>query len=65
MQDAAHTARLVAAHSALLALLIDQQGENVAPIDGVTASFRSDPDMGFTFDVIYTAKGVPMAGEGI
>ncbi len=58
-----HAARLVAAQSALLALLVEQQGEQFASIDGVTASLSYDVD-GVGLDVIYTAKGLPLGGEG-
>jgi hypothetical protein len=64
MQQAMHAARLVAAQSALLALLIEQQGEQLEAVDGVTVSLARDPEMGCTLDVIYTDKGRPVAGEG-
>ena len=34
MEQAMHAARLVAAQSALLALLIEQQGDNIENVDG-------------------------------
>jgi len=58
-----HAARLVAAQSALLALLVEQQGEQFATVDGITASLSYDSE-GMGLDVIYTAKGVPLGGEG-
>lgn len=63
MQQAMHAARLVAAHSALLALLIEQQGEQITTLDGVTVSLSHDQE-GTSLDVIYTANGAPVAGEG-
>lgn len=63
MQQAMHAARLVAAQSALLALLIEQQGEQITPLDGVTVSLSHDQE-GTSLDVIYTANGAPVAGEG-
>lgn len=64
MQEAMHAARLVAAHSALLALLFEQQGDNIQAIDGITVSLSHEPS-GDGMDVIYTAKGQPVAGEGL
>ena len=64
MQEAMHAARLVAAQSALLALLIEQQGDNIARVDGITVSL-SHTEEGQGLDVIYTANGQPVAGEGI
>lgn len=64
MQEAMHAARLVAAQSALLALLIEQQGDNIARVDGVTVSL-STSDHGTGLDVIYTANGRPVVGEGM
>lgn len=63
MQQAMHAARLVAAQSALLALLIEQQGEQITPLNGITVSLSHD-DEGTSLDVIYTANGAPVAGEG-
>ena len=37
-----HAARLVAAQSALLALLIEQQGDNIENVDGVTVTLAFD-----------------------
>lgn len=59
-----HAARLVAAQSALLALLFDQQGENPAPVDGITVSLSHSPE-GQGLDVIYTSNGMPVGGEGV
>lgn len=63
MQQAMHAARLVAAQSALLALLIEQQGEQITPLNGVTVSLAHDQE-GTSLDVIYTSNGAPVAGEG-
>ena len=58
-----HAARLVAAQSALLALLIEQQGDNIENVDGVTATLAFDSES-TGLDVIYTSNGRPVAGEG-
>lgn len=50
-----HAARLVAAQSALLALLIEQQGDNIENVDGVTATLAFDGES-TGLDVIYTSK---------
>ena len=63
MQQAMHAARLVAAQSALLALLIEQQGDNIENVDGVTATLTFDGES-TGLDVIYTSNGRPVAGEG-
>lgn len=64
MEQAMHAARLVAAQSALIALLIEQQGDNFVSVDGVTVSYAHSEE-GDSFDVIYTSKGVPVGGEGL
>ena len=58
-----HAARLVAAQSALLALLIEQQGDNIENVDGVTVTLAFDGEL-TGLDVIYTSNGRPVAGEG-
>lgn len=63
MEQAMHAARLVAAQSALLALLIEQQGDNIENVDGVTATLAYDGES-TGLDVIYTSNGRPVAGEG-
>ena len=63
MEQAMHAARLVAAQSALLALLIEQQGDNIENVDGVTATLSFDGES-TGLDVIYTSNGRPVAGEG-
>jgi len=62
MEQAMHAARLVAAQSALLALLIEQQGDNIENVDGVTVTLAFDGES-TGLDVIYTANGRPVAGE--
>lgn len=64
MEQAMHAARLVAVHSALLALLFEQQGDNLQAVDGVTVTLSHEPDSD-GLDVLYTCKGLPVAGEGI
>lgn len=59
-----HAARLVAAHSALLTLLFEQQGDNLHKVDGLTVSLTYEPETS-SMDVIYTANGQPVGGEGI
>ena len=64
MEQAMHAARLVAAHSALLALLFEQQGDNLHKVDGLTVTISHEPQSE-GMDVIYTANGQPVGGEGI
>lgn len=64
MEQAMHAARLVAAHSALLALLFEQQGDNLHKVDGLTVTLSHEPQSE-GMDVIYTANGLPVGGEGI
>ena len=64
METAMHAARLVAAHSALLALLFEQQGDNLHKVDGLTVTLSHEPHSE-GMDVIYTANGLPVGGEGI
>ena len=64
MEQAMHAARLVAAHSALLALLFEQQGDNLHKVDGLTVTLSHEPQSE-GMDVIYTANGQPVGGEGI
>lgn len=64
MQTAMHSARLVAAQSALLALLVEQQDETPHKVDGVTICLTHSSDIQ-AMDVTYTSQGLPIAGEGI
>ena len=64
MQAAMHAARLVAAQSALLALLVEQQYENPNPVDGITACL-THAEHGQSLDFTYTSNGLPVGGEGI
>lgn len=64
MEQAIRAARLVAAHSALLALLFEQQGDNLHKVDGLTVTLSHEPQSE-GMDVIYTANGQPVGGEGI
>ncbi|MFT4243639.1 MAG: hypothetical protein QM569_15310 [Acidovorax sp.] len=63
MEQAMHAARMVAAHSALLALLTEQTPE--CEPDGITVTLTTDDEMGMSLDVVYTRKGLPIAGEGL
>ena len=63
MQQAMHAARLVAAHSALLSLLYEAQGDS-PQVDAVTVTLTYSPDAD-GLDVSYLSKGVPVAGEGM
>ncbi|WP_414988110.1 hypothetical protein [Acidovorax sp.] len=54
---------MVAAHSALLALLTEQTPE--CEPDGITVTLTTDDEMGMSLDVVYTRKGLPIAGEGL
>lgn len=62
-QEVAQTARLVAAQSALLALLVEQGPESQA--DTVQATVRYHHNEGVTLDVVYLRSGYPVAGEGL
>lgn len=64
MHAAIHAARLVAVHSALLALLAEQQAEHEGAFDGITANLSADLD-GYSLDVSYTRQGLPITGEGM
>ena len=64
METAMHAARLVAVQSALLALLFEQQGDNLQKVDGLTVTLSHEPQSE-GMDVIYTANGQPVGGEGI
>lgn len=64
MQEAMHAARLVAAQSALIALLIEQQGDQIDAVDGVSVTLSYDGQT-TGLDVIYTSNGRPVAGEGM
>ena len=64
MEQAMHAARSVAAHSALLALLFEQQGDNLHKVDGLTVTLSHQPHSE-GMDVIYTSNGQPVGGEGI
>ncbi|TWG38197.1 hypothetical protein ATF69_2139 [Acidovorax delafieldii] len=63
MQEAMHAARLVAAQSALLALLIEQRGDHIENVDGVSVTLAFDGET-TGLDVIYTSNGMPVGGEG-
>lgn len=65
MQQAMHAARLVAAQSALLALLMEQREEHAEIISGVTATLSWEFDLGGSLDLVYTSNGRPVAGEGM
>lgn len=64
MQEAMHAARLVAAQSALLALLIEQRGDHMERLDGVSVTLAFDGET-TGLDVLYTSNGQPVAGEGV
>lgn len=63
METAMHAARLVATHSALLALLDEQQAEHPRTLDAITVTLSRDPEIG-GLDVVYMAGGMPVSGEG-
>lgn len=63
MTEAAHTARLVAAQSALLALLVELGPETQA--DSVQATVTHHHLEGLTLDVVYLRAGFPVSGEGL
>ena len=64
MEQAMHAARLVAVQSALLALLFEHQGDNLHKVDGLTVTLSHEPHSE-GMDVVYTANGQPVGGEGI
>lgn len=64
MEQAMHAARLVAAQSALLALLIEQQGEQLSKVDGVSVTLAYDGES-TGLDIVYTENGLPVTGEGV
>lgn len=64
MEQAMHAAEIVAARSALLALLVGQRCEQ-PEVDGVTVVLSWDAFMGVSLDVTYTRGGLPVAGEGL
>lgn len=59
-----HAARMAAAHSALLALLVEHETE-APPLrpDSIHAVLRRADD-GVTLDLVYTRADVPVGGEG-
>ena len=59
-----HAARLVAVQSALLSLLFEQQGDNLLKFYVLTVTLSHQPHSE-GMDVIYTANGQPVGGEGI
>lgn len=63
MEQAMHAARLVAAQSALSALLDEQASEVGA--DAVVVTFTRDAEMGPFIDVAFTRNGMHVAGEGV
>lgn len=63
MDDAVQTARLVAAQSALLALLVERRQYSQA--DAVQVIVTYDHIEGVTLDVVYLESGRPVAGEGL
>lgn len=62
-QEAQHAARLVAVHSALLSLLLEQTPE-LAP-DGVTAAFHWSEEEGVSLSISYSRDGMVVGEEGI
>lgn len=63
MDESSQTARLVAAQTALLALLLQHDPELQA--DSVRASLTYNRLEGVTLDVVYLRSGCPVAGEGL
>lgn len=63
MQTDLHVARLAAAHSALLALLMEMRAEQISAVDGVSVTLTLDDRAG-DFQVVYTVNGQPVGGEG-
>ena len=63
MYEAMHAARVAAAHDALLALLIESQGET-SDIDAIHVSVELAAGEGPTLDIQYSRHGLPVWGEG-
>lgn len=63
MHEAMHAARVAAAHDALLALLIESQGET-SDIDAIHVSVELVAGEGATLDIQYSRHGLPVWGEG-
>lgn len=63
-QQAMHAARVAAAHDALLALLIESQGET-SDIDAVHVSVELVAGEGTSLDIQYTRHGMSVLGEGL
>lgn len=63
MHEAMHAARVAAAHDALLALLIESQGET-SDIDAIHVSVELATGEGPTLDIQYSRHGLPVWGEG-
>lgn len=64
METAYHAARMVAVQASLLSLLTEREGDEFQPVDGITVTL-SKSEIGLSLDVIYTANGNPVAGEGM
>lgn len=63
MEQAMHAARMVAVHSALLALLTEQTPE--CEPDSITVTLTCDHELGMSMDVTYMRRGMPLGGEGM
>lgn len=63
MEDFLQTARLVAAQSALLALLVERRQYSNA--DSVQVILTYHHIEGVTLDVVYLESGRPVAGDGL
>ncbi len=63
MQEAMHAARMAAAYSALLALLIEHTPGLEA--DAIQVTLNLNDHDGISLDVVYTRGGIAVGGEGI
>ncbi len=64
MQQAMHAARVAAAHDALLALLIESQGDAI-DVDAIHVSVELVAGDAPSLDIQFTRRGELVAGEGL
>ena len=62
--DAMQAARLAQLEGAILALLRDAVGDGLDGYDGIAITATADEGQ-VVIDLMYTAKGVPVAGESL
>lgn len=62
--ESMHSARLVALHSAMIALLIEYRSDQNGSVDAINCHMTMDEHFQ-TVDIQYMSHGVPVFGEGI